>query len=65
MNEVKVLLFNIQEDVDHDDVCKVLIEFDLNDLLIEMLQTDNFGISQINLKKRGKNVTAQEGLKEI
>lgn len=37
LNEVKMLLLNIQEDVDHDDVAKVLIENEKHDTLIEML----------------------------
>jgi hypothetical protein len=42
-NEVKILLLNVQLDVDHEDVAKVLIENDLQELLIEMLQQDNYG----------------------
>ena len=37
INEVKLMLLNIQEDVDHDDVSKVLIEHEKHDHLIEML----------------------------
>ena len=37
LNEVKMLLLNIQDDVDHDDVAKVLIENEKHDTLIEML----------------------------
>ena len=45
------MLLNIQEDVDHDDVAKVLIEEDRHDMIIEMLQFDNFGIGQIKISK--------------
>ena len=48
MNEVKKLLLNIQEDVDHDDVAKVLIENEKHDTLIEMLQYDTFGFGPLS-----------------
>jgi len=57
MNQVKMFLLNIQEDVDHDDVAKVLIENEKHDTLIEMLQFDTFGFGP--LSKTG------DGLKDI
>jgi hypothetical protein len=39
--EVKILLFNVQKDVDYEDIAKVLIQHDLHEQLIEMLMQDN------------------------
>jgi hypothetical protein len=44
-NELKIMLYNIQEDVDHLDVAKVLIENDRYELLISMLQEDGFSFT--------------------
>jgi hypothetical protein len=44
LHEAKIFLLNIQEEVDHYDVAKILIENDLHDGLIEWLQVDNFSI---------------------
>ena len=46
------MLLNIQEDVDHDDVTKVIIEYDFHDHMIEMLQQDNFSWSQVSGGKK-------------
>jgi hypothetical protein len=39
--EVKILLFNVQKDVDYEDIAKVLIQHDLHEQLIEMLMQDH------------------------
>ena len=51
-NEVRTMMFNIQEEVDHYEVAKVLIECDLYQLLIEMLQIDDF-FGHLNIGGKG------------
>ena len=53
LNEVKMLLLNIQDDVDHDDVAKVLIENEKHDTLIEMLQYDTYGFGALSGAAKG------------
>lgn len=60
MNEVKKMLLNIQEDVDHDDVAKVLIENEKHDTLIEMLQYDTFGFGSLSKQASVKELQNQE-----
>ena len=58
-NEVKIMILNIQEDTDHDDIAKVLIEHNRHDLLMELLQQDNSALSILK-HNDPKDVKAQD-----